>query len=228
MVKVKIDKRAINKLVSNLEHEMNKQFVIRESQMKKDSEKFLQIVLDAYKRLNSYQLQFQIEEFEGIPNIDFAIGDILRELKLHSCIGEHSMMDIIGNITIYLTTDGVEYFDEKENRTSENSYTYINSTVQNVSNYGGINTIIQNNNSVDLELIKKMVSEIKEEIKERNKELAEDLDIILEDIEAGHSTPKRIQNWINNISTYISLGSVAAPAVTVALPKLIDYLKKFI
>ncbi len=228
MVKVKIDKRSINKLVSNLEYEMNKQYIMEESQMKKDSEKFLQIVLDAHKRLSSYQLQLQIEEFESIPNIIFVIGDILKDLKLHNCIGEHSMMDLSGNITIFLTTDGIEYFEEKTKKANENSNTYINSNIQNISNYGGTNTVVQNNNSIDVELIKKMIIEIKEEIKESNKELAEDLDIILEDIEAGHSTPKRIQNWINNISAYISLGSAVAPVVIAALPKLIDYLKNFI
>lgn len=228
MVKVKLNQRGINKLVSNLEYELNKQFVMKESRMKKDSEKFLQIVLDAHKRLNSYQLQFQTEDFVNIPNIDFVIGDILRDLKIYNCIGEHSMCDITGTITIYLTSDGVEYFDEKANKASENGNTYINSTIQNVTNYGGTNTVIQNNNSIDTEIVKKMVLEIKEEIRGNNKELAEDLDIILEDIKGGHSTPKRIQNWINNISTYISIATVAAPVVTSALPKLIDYLKNFI
>lgn len=196
--------------------------------MRKDSEKFLQIVLDAYKRSNSYELRIQTEDAENIPNIDFVIDEILKDLKRHGCIAESSMSDITGNVNVYLTTDGIVYFEEKTKKANENSNTYINSTVQNVTNYGGTNTITQNNNSIDIYLIRKMVLEIKEEIKGSSKELTEDLDIILEDIEAGHSTPKRIQNWINNISTYISIAAVAAPVVTSALPKLIDYLKNFI
>lgn len=82
--------------------------------MRKDSEKFLEILLNKRKETGMDILECDIEEFTEIPNIKFNMKDILDDLKIHGCISNASALYLGGELAIYLTMEGIDYFKGKE------------------------------------------------------------------------------------------------------------------
>lgn len=119
-----------------MEKELNRQIQMGVSDLRKDSEKFLEIVLKKREEIGKDALSFGLEDFREIPNIQINIGTILDDLKIHGCIGDNSLKNVIGEIKIYLTLEGIEYFKNKEG---------INQVEQmggNVTNfYGSVNNM---------------------------------------------------------------------------------------
>lgn len=113
-VSIKFNKQGIEKIRKQMEKELNRQIQIGVSDLRKDSEKFLEIVLKKRDETGKDALNFGTEDFREIPNIQMNIGTILDDLKIHGCIGDNSSMCITGEIDIYLTMEGIEYFKDKE------------------------------------------------------------------------------------------------------------------
>ena len=82
--------------------------------MRKDSEKFLEILLNKRKESGVDVLDCHIEDFLEIPNIKFNTKTVLEDLKMHGCIGDASSIYISGGMSIYLTMEGIDYFNDKE------------------------------------------------------------------------------------------------------------------
>lgn len=87
--------------------------------MRKDSEKFLEIVLQKREEEGINTIICGLETFNEIPNIDTSIDDIMDDLKVHNCISRISSRSVIGEVEIIITLDGIEYFKEKEKQMSE-------------------------------------------------------------------------------------------------------------
>ncbi len=87
---------------------------IEVSNLKKDSEKFLEILLRKKEQTGEYALSCDIDEFREIPNIKYNINSILEDLKIYGCITNASTLFIGGNMSIYLTMEGIDYFKDKE------------------------------------------------------------------------------------------------------------------
>ena len=120
-ISVKLNKKGIKKLQKELEQEMKKRTIVGESVgLRKDSEKFLKIVLEKRKENWSDIITCTLDIFNEIPNIEFNVGNIMDDLKLHNCISGNSTVFISGEVQVILTIDGIEYFKEKEIQMREN------------------------------------------------------------------------------------------------------------
>ena len=120
-ISVKLNKKGIKKLQKELEQEMKKRTIVREGVgLRKDSEKFLKIVLEKRKENGSDIITCTLDIFNEIPNIEFNVGNIMDDLKLHNCISGNSTVFISGEVQVILTIDGIEYFKEKEIQMREN------------------------------------------------------------------------------------------------------------
>lgn len=83
--------------------------------MRKDSEMFLKKVLVYRNEMGKDSFELNIKHFSEIPNIVTVIGDILNDLKWNNCISSQSeICDLEGDIALYLTLDGILYFDDIE------------------------------------------------------------------------------------------------------------------
>lgn len=113
-VSIKFNKQGIEKIRKQIEKEFNRQIQIGVSDLRKDSEKFLEIVLKKREEIGEDALSFGLEDFSEIPNVQMNIKTILDDLKIHGCISDNSSMFISGEMDIYLTMEGIEYFKDKE------------------------------------------------------------------------------------------------------------------
>lgn len=89
--------------------------------MRKDSEMFLKKVLVYRNEMGKDSFEINIKYFSEIPNIVTVIGDILNDLKWNNCISSKSeVCDLEGNIALYLTLDGILYFNDIEKPDASN------------------------------------------------------------------------------------------------------------
>ena len=71
-ISVKLNKNGIKKLQKELEQEMKKRTIVREGVgLRKDSEKFLKIVLEKREENGSDIVTCTLDMFSEIPNIEF-------------------------------------------------------------------------------------------------------------------------------------------------------------
>ena len=83
--------------------------------MRKDSEILLKKALAYRDETGKDSFEINIKHFSEIPNIDTVIGDILNDLKWNNCIsGKSEVCDLEGDIALYLTLDGISYFNDIE------------------------------------------------------------------------------------------------------------------
>ena len=135
-VSIKFNKQGIEKIKKQMERELNRQIQIGVRDLRKDSEKFLEIVLRKREKIGEDALSFGLEDFKEIPNIQMNIKTILDDLKIHGCISDNSSMYVTGEMDIYLTMEGIEYFKDKER---VNQLEQMSSNVTNF--YGPVNNM---------------------------------------------------------------------------------------
>ena len=192
-VSIKFNKQGIEKIRKQMEKELNRQVQIGASDLRKDSEKFLEIVLKKREEIRKDALSFGLEDFREIPNIQMNIGTILDDLKIHGCIGDNSLKFVTGEIDIYLTMEGIEYFNDKEGieqvEQMNGNINYFYGTVNNMQMQQGTVNSTQTQTitteSVDfdkvaefVEKVKKYDSLLEDEYGEQAKEVRENLDEI--------------------------------------------------
>ena len=82
--------------------------------MRKDSEVFLRQLLEYKEKTNKVSFSVNYRYFEGIPNLDVAIYDIIDDLIRNACLTSNSqVIDLAGDIDIHLTLDGITYFENR-------------------------------------------------------------------------------------------------------------------
>lgn len=219
-ISVKLNKKGIKKLQKELEQEMKKRTIVGESVgLRKDSEKFLKIVLEKRKENGSDIITCTLDIFNEIPNIEFNVGNIMDDLKLHNCISGNSTVFISGEVQVILTIDGIEYFKEKEIQMRENQR-----ITNNTNNFYGEVTGVQiqqgtvnssQSQSVNqgfdyaevaeiIEKIKKYDSFLDEEYGENALEIRNKIDEI-EDLVQKKENPSRIKTLLSDIKN-LSIG----------------------
>lgn len=219
-ISVKLNKKGIKKLQKELEQEMKKRTIVGESVgLRKDSEKFLKIVLEKRKENGSDIITCTLDIFNEIPNIEFNVGNIMDDLKLHNCISGNSTVFISGEVQVILTIDGIEYFKEKEIQMRENQRITNNS-----NNFYGEVTGVQiqqgtvnssQSQSVNqgfdyaevaeiIEKIKKYDSFLDDEYGENALEIRNKIDEI-EDLVQKKENPSRIKTLLSDIKN-LSIG----------------------
>ena len=226
-ISVKLNKNDIKKLQKELEQEMKKRTIVREGVgLRKDSEKFLKIVLEKREENGSDIVTCTLDMFSEIPNIEFNVGNIMDDLKLHNCISSNSTVFISGEVQVILTIDGIEYFKEiqmKENQRITNNFygevigvqiqqgTVNSSQSQSVNqgfDYAEVAEIIQK--------IKKYDSFLDDEYGENALEMRNKIDEI-EDLVQKEENPSRIKallNDIKNLSIGVAGSLIASGIVT--------------
>lgn len=219
-ISVKLNKKGIKKLQKELEQEMKKRTIVGESVgLRKDSEKFLKIVLEKRKGNGSDIITCTLDIFNEIPNIEFNVGNIMDDLKLHNCISGNSTVFISGEVQVILTIDGIEYFKEKEIQMRENQR-----ITNNTNNFYGEVTGVQiqqgtvnssQSQSVNqgfdyaevaeiIEKIKKYDSFLDDEYGENALEIRNKIDEI-EDLVQKKENPSRIKTLLSDIKN-LSIG----------------------
>ena len=219
-ISVKLNKKGIKKLQKELEQEMKKRTIVGESVgLRKDSEKFLKIVLEKREENGSDIVTCTLDMFSEIPNIEFNVGNIMDDLKLHNCISGNSTVFISGEVQVILTIDGIEYFKEKEIQMRENQR-----ITNNTNNFYGEVTGVQiqqgtvnssQSQSVNqgfdyaevaeiIEKIKKYDSFLDDEYGENALEIRNKIDEI-EDLVQKKENPSRIKTLLSDIKN-LSIG----------------------
>ena len=219
-ISVKLNKKGIKKLQKELEQEMKKRTIVGESVgLRKDSEKFLKIVLEKRKENGSDIITCTLDIFNEIPNIEFNVENIMDDLKLHNCISGNSTVFISGEVQVILTIDGIEYFKEKEIQMRENQR-----ITNNTNNFYGEVTGVQiqqgtfnssQSQSVNqgfdyaevaeiIEKIKKYDSFLDDEYGENALEIRNKIDEI-EDLVQKKENPSRIKTLLSDIKN-LSIG----------------------
>lgn len=114
--------------------------------MRKDSKLFLEKLLKYREEKNIDTFELHIDFFSDIPNIGTEINVILDELKIKNCISQKSVY-VEDKIKIYLTLDGITYFDEViEEKNNLPIIFHVEGSQINVANDNGKIEATQSNN----------------------------------------------------------------------------------
>ena len=225
-ISIKLTKQGIEKIRKQMEKELNRQIQIGVSDLRKDSEKFLEIVLKKREEIGEDALSFGLEDFREIPNIQMNIRTILDDLKIHGCIGDNSSMFITGEIDIYLTIEGIEYFKNKEgieqmNSNVTNFYGPVNNMQMQQGTVNSTQTQTITMGSVDFDKVAEFVAKVKrydslleDEYGEQATEVREKLDEISSLVQKKEN-PGRIKSLLielKNLSVGVG-GSLIATGI---------------
>ena len=135
---------------------------------------------------------------------------------------------------LYLTRDGIEYFDNPqsdENTASiiKQTYYYQNCNVQNNTGNNNINTQnIQENNTDEL---KKMILDLLNTQNIQDDELKDEMQSIVEDIDDNRVSEKQRERWwnrLNKLSIISTLGTTAcqlAPMAQEQLERVLQFIQ---
>lgn len=207
--------------------------------MYKTSEQLLKIAVEKYKKTNISEVELQYDDYSGIVGIDGNIEDVLDDLIRNGMIGALSKktLNIIMGFKLFLTLDGIEYFNNP--KTNENSgkpvvqqNTYNNCNIQEI--VGNNNTVIQNNQQNDIKQLRDLISEFLNTHNVNNDELKDELQSIVEDIDEGKTGEKQAGRWWNSlsrISDVVTIGTTACNLLPVAqenLPAILAFIQRMI
>lgn len=170
-VSIKFDKHGIEKIERKIENEIRRQIQIGVHDLRKDSEKFLAIILKKRDKTGENTISCDLEDFSEIPNIQMNVRDILDDLKIHGCIGYNSLVCVTGEIEIYLTMEGMEYFNNRDdlnqgvqmNNNTNNFYGSVSNIQiqQGTVNSTQIQTVTTTSETVNFEKVAEFVEKIK-------------------------------------------------------------------
>lgn len=207
--------------------------------MFKTSEQLLKIAVEKYKKTNNSEVELKYEDYSGIVGIDGNIEDVLDDLIRNGMIGAMSKrtLNIIMGFKLFLTLDGIEYFNNP--KTNENSgkpivqqNTYNNCNIQEI--VGNNNTVIQNNQQNDIKQLRDLISEFLNTHNVNNDALKDELQSIVEDIDEGKTGEKQAGRWWNRlsrISDVVTIGTTACNLLPVAqenLPAILAFIQRMI
>lgn len=202
--------------------------------MLKDSNKLLGIALRKYKETNNPEVTVMYDECSEIINAGYVIPKILEELKENGLISENSSLSMDFTMKLYLTRDGIEYFDSSrpDGNTSsiikQTNY-YQNCNVQNNTGNNNINT--QNIQENNIDKLKKLILDFLNTQNMQDDELKDEMQSIVEDIEDNKVSGKQKERWwnrLNKLSIIAALGTTAcqlAPKAQEQLEEIIQFIQ---
>lgn len=120
--------------------------------MKEDSKYFLKKILKYRQVVGKNKFMINYKYFKEMPNIESGIFDLINDLIENNCLAKGSrVIDLTGDISINLTTVGINYFGKIELETNEETSLNIFAEQVNVAyDNGCISACINNEkNNVD-------------------------------------------------------------------------------
>lgn len=200
--------------------------------MTKDAKKLLKYIVDISKKNNTTEVSIEINELKEIPNIGIAKNKLLDELQAIGAISEYKE-NILGELYVYLTTDGKEYFEdeEKEGLTNKNEMViHMNGGQLNLANDNATIYATQNIGVSGSEL-DDIIKEITQNLSGLNKEEAEEIADIAEmaRCELVKPEPKvsRLKNCLTLIAPMFTIAN-GIPALATNLQKLQEFIMQYI
>lgn len=202
--------------------------------MLKDSNKLLGIALRKYKETNNPEVTVMYDECSEIINAGYVIPKILEELKENGLISENSSLSMDFTMKLYLTRDGIEYFDSSrpDGNTSsiikQTNY-YQNCNVQNNTGNNNINT--QNIQENNIDKLKKLILDFLNTQNMQDDELKDEMQSIVEDIDDNKVSGKQKERWwnrLNKLSIIATFGTTAcqlAPKAQEQLEEIIQFIQ---
>lgn len=200
--------------------------------MTKDAKKLLKYIVDISKKNNTTEVSIEINELKEIPNIGIAKNKLLDELQAIGAISEYKE-NILGELYVYLTTEGKEYFEdeEKEGLTNKNEMViHMNGGQLNLANDNATIYATQNIGVSGSEL-DDIIKEITQNLSGLNKEEAEEIADIAEmaRCELVKPEPKvsRLKNCLTLIAPMFTIAN-GIPALATNLQKLQEFIMQYI
>jgi len=210
-VSIKLNQRGIDKIKKQIENEFNHQIQIGVSSLKKDSEKFLEITLRKREETREDAISCNINEFNEIPNVYINIKAILEDLKIHGCVSNSSKIYIGGDMIIYLTMEGIEYFKnkvekEKEVEMKNNTNNFYGSVSNMQIQQGTINSnqtqTVSTSENIDFDKVSEFIEKIRKydaHLDNEYGEQATEIRTILEEIRTliqNKENPEKIKSLL--------------------------------
>lgn len=199
--------------------------------MRKDSEEVLKIILEKRKEDDKDKLILYPEDFSIVPNFNVNSKNILDDLVANNCVSSNSRLYIDGSMMIYLTLDGISYFNNKvgEDKYMNNTNNFY-ATVNGIQFQQGTNNLTQSQTvsigSFDYDKIANVIAQIKQydgsldiEFKDKAPKLREKLNKI-EALVVKREEPSIIKQLLIDLKN-LSIG-ISGSLIATGIVKLIE------
>lgn len=200
--------------------------------MTKDAEKLLKIFVDCAKELDVTAVAVNLKEIQSIPNLVTSSKTLCEELKMYGYISNYIMF-LGGKVNVYLTTDGLEYFEEKlGNRITnkDNMIINVNGGQVNIAK-DNANIIATQNNGINGNELDNILKGIMDNLSSLQKEDADEIIDVVEMVkeELIKTEPKisRLKNCLALIAPMFTIAN-GVPALANNLQKLQDFILQYI
>lgn len=161
--------------------------------MTKDAEKLLKYIVDESKKQHNVEVEVNVSTIKDIPNIRYSKNKLLNELEVAGVICGYDE-NVLGEISVYLTTDGLEYFDNLDMNGKSSQIVY------NVS--GGQVNIAYDNGKIEANVDSHLPNNKKIIVADQkmNKEKSASLDTKSNKVFISYSwTPERNKKWVEQL-----------------------------
>jgi len=199
--------------------------------MTKDAEKLLKYIVNESKKQNSTEVSIEINDITDIPNVRIAKNKLLDELEVAGVISGYKE-NTLGELYAYLTTDGQEYFEEKEQEdTMSNSGMIINVNGGQL-NFARDNATIHatQNNGVNGNELDDIIRGIMENLSGLEKEDADEISDIVEIAKDELTKPEpklsRLRNCLTLITPMFTIAN-GIPTLASNLQKLQEFIMQY-
>lgn len=203
--------------------------------MRKDSEKILEILLKMRAEQGSDHIKTKASDFKDIPNIEMNRSDILKDLIRNNCVSEISSLSINGEMNVYLTLDGIDYFNDKKKEEVDKMKNGMTINVRdnaqfNFAQDNGVVYATQNNGikADDLNnLVKNIMDNLSGLSKEDSETVVDAVEMIQEEVMKPEPKGRIISNGIKLLAPIISIAN-GTPVLLENLQKFVEYSKTFL
>lgn len=161
--------------------------------MTKDAEKLLKYIVNESKRQNNTKVDVNVSAIKDIPNIRYSKNRLLNELEATGVISGCETYES-GELQVYLTTDGLEYFDNLDTDGKSSQIVY------NVS--GGQVNIAYDNGKIEANVDSHLPNNKKIIVADQkmNKEKSASLDTKSNKVFISYSwTPESNKKWVEQL-----------------------------
>lgn len=195
--------------------------------MTKDAEKLLRYIVDESKKQNNMKVSIELNNLKDIPNIGIVKNKLLKELEVAEVISGYTE-NVLGELYAYLTTDGQEYFEEKQEDSMNNSGTIINMNGGQL-NFAKDNATINatQNNGVNGNELDDIMKGIMENLSDLKKEDADKIADIVEMTKDELTKPEpkisRLKNCLTLIAPMFTIAN-GIPTLAANLQKLQEFI----
>lgn len=162
----------------------------------RDEENFLRIAIEKCKSKDSDYVYLEDSDCKEIPNYHMNCKQILNNLIINNYIGNMSKLDITCGTSVYLTSDGYSYFEDKvqyierqkHDRKSNINIGTLNATGSTLIMGDANNSTFIMNNAI--QEIERQISQRPMEEQQELRDLLDEAKELIENIESTRQIPK--------------------------------------